>query len=46
MVFEKKLLLRELLDINLKTPLTSVDAAAEVGHWLNKNNKKCPWNLT
>ena len=33
------------LVIDLKTSLTSVDAAEEVGPWLNKNNGKFTWHL-
>ena len=32
----------QMLYINLKTSLTSVDEASEVRLWLNENNKKCP----
>ena len=34
-----------LSDLDLKTSLTSVDAAVEVGTWLNENNRKCTWYL-
>ena len=33
----------DLLDIDLKTPLTYVDAAAEVGSCLSKINGKFTW---
>ena len=37
--------LLQMLDIDWKTLLISVDAVAEVRPWLNENNRKCTWYL-